>query len=87
MTCSNSEANDNASRPFADDNAPGNDGEPWGVSGGTGFEAPCEPTYAFSATPAVPTDARPPVGGVYDVGTFSTTHWASRATTPTSWAP
>jgi len=87
MTCTNSEANDNASRPFADDNAPGNDGEPWGVSGGTGFEAPCEPAYAFSATPSIPADARPPIGGVYDVGTFSTTHWASRATAPSSWAP
>jgi hypothetical protein len=87
MTCSNSDANDNPSRPFADDNAPGNDDKPWGVSGGSGFEAPCEPAYAFSATPRIPTDARPPVGDVYDVGTFSTTYWASRATTPTSWAP
>jgi hypothetical protein len=87
MTCSNSDANDNPSRPFADDNAPGNDDEPWGVSGGSGFEAPCEPAYAFSATPSIPTDARPPVGDVYSVGTFSTTYWASRATTPSSWAP
>jgi hypothetical protein len=87
MTCSNSNANDNPSQPFADDNAPGNDGEPWGVSGGSGFEAPCAPAYAFSATPSIPADARPPVGNVYDVGTFSTTYWASRATTPSSWAP
>jgi hypothetical protein len=87
MTCSNSSANDNASQPFADDNAPGNDNEPWGVSGGSAFEAPCEPTYAFSATPSVPADARPRVGEIYDVGTFSTTRWASRATTPSSWAP
>jgi hypothetical protein len=87
MTCSNSKANDNESQPFADDNAPGNDGEPWGVSGGSGFEAPCEPGYALSATPSIPSDARPPIGNVYDVGTFSTTRWASRATTPSSWAP
>jgi hypothetical protein len=87
MTCSNSSANDNASQPFSDDNAPGNDGEPWGVSGGSAFEAPCDPTYAFSATPSVPADARPRVGEIYDVGTFSTTRWASRATTPSSWAP
>jgi hypothetical protein len=87
MTCSNSSANGNESRPFSDNNAPGNDGEPWGVSGGSGFEAPCEPTYALSATPSIPSDARPPIGNVYDVGTFSTTRWASRATTPSSWAP
>ena len=87
MTCSNSSANDNASQPFSDNNAPGNDGEPWGVSGGSAFEAPCEPTYASSTTPSVPADARPRVGDIYDVGTFSTTRWASRATTPSSWAP
>ena len=45
------------------------------------------PPAESKAAPSVPADARPRVGDIYDVGTFSTTRWASRATTPSSWAP
>ena len=87
MTCANSRANANQSAPFSDDNAPGNDRTQWGRSGGTGFEAPCTPAYAFTSVPNVPADARPNAGNVYDVSSFVAKRWSSDPLHDSSWAP
>ncbi len=65
---------------FTDNTAPGNDSEPWGVSGGTAFEAPCAPTYSFSSNPPIPADAEIPANNVYEVGGFTSSSWSSSPT-------
>jgi len=88
MTCTNSSANSDPSRPERDDQPPGNDNLPWGVQAQHGaFEAPCQPAYALSVSPGVPSDANLGVNGNYDVGTFRTSEsWSNgSSTSAASW--
>jgi hypothetical protein len=88
MTCTNSSANSDPSRPDRDDQPPGNDNLPWGVQAQHGaFEAPCQPAYALSVSPGVPSDANLGVNGNYDVGTFRTSEsWSNgSSTSAASW--
>lgn len=87
MSCTNSSSNNDQTNPLNDNHQPGNDSEPWGVSGGTAFEAPCTPTYSFSATPPIPTDAYLSTGNVYEVGSFSNTSWTSTKGGAQGWSP
>jgi hypothetical protein len=75
MTCSNSANNSNQTQPSQDNHSPGNDSTMWGKSGGTGFEAPCAPTYAFSSVPIIPIDAPILNSNVYEVGLFRNSSW------------
>jgi hypothetical protein len=88
MTCANSSANSDPSRPERDNQPPGNGNLPWGVQSQHGaFEAPCQPTYALSDSPGVPNDASLGINGNYDVGALKTSEsWSNgSATTAASW--
>jgi hypothetical protein len=75
MSCKNSIENSDQTTPQNDNKSPGNDAKLWGASGGTAFEAPCSPTYVFSADPPVPSDASLSSTNTYDVGSFRTSSW------------
>jgi hypothetical protein len=83
MTCANSASNSNETEPMLDNNQPGNDDKPWGVSGGQAFEAPCSPSYLFSSTPPIPADAFVSENNVYDVSAFNSASWSALLPNPT----
>jgi hypothetical protein len=85
MSCSNSKENDSDSSPFANNHSPGNDFKPWGTSGGSGFETPCAPQYAFSEKPPIPADAKIGQANVYDVGNFQAASWLARGAKQLEW--
>jgi hypothetical protein len=89
MTCNNSAENSDQAHPRLDNRAPGNRNLPWGVQLQHGaYEAPCNPSYGFSADTPVPVDAYVPSDGNYRVGKFApTTPWRNgSATSPNAWA-
>jgi hypothetical protein len=85
MNCSNSAENKDQQNPFNDNHPPGNDNLPWGVSGGTAFEAPCSPEYSLEPTPAIPPDALLPVGNTYNIDSFNATGWSDRSAPSSGW--
>jgi hypothetical protein len=85
MDCSNSERNQNQNDALLDNNSPGNDSLPWGISGGTAFETPCAPSYNFSPTASPPPDAPMPLDNVYNVGSFHDSSWLNAAPSTNSW--
>jgi type II secretory pathway pseudopilin PulG len=87
LTCSNSRENSNQTVAQSDDNSPGNDSEPWGVSGGRAFETPCEPKYIFSTLPSPPPDANRTVGNAYNVGSYHSSDWNVSSANIFNWAP
>jgi hypothetical protein len=78
MSCTNSKQNSDMANPGADDFPPGNDGLPWGATGGRGYESPCTPEYTFATTPSRPADAAISTGNVYAVGSLTNSSWNSK---------
>jgi hypothetical protein len=85
MACSNSDQNKNENDAFADNNPPGNDSLPWGLNGGHGFETPCAPTYPFSSSPPIPTNALLQQNNEYNVGNFEGSGWLAAPVSKSAW--
>jgi hypothetical protein len=85
MSCSNSAENNDQHNPLNDNHQPGNDNLPWGVSGGTAFEAPCSPGYALAPIPTMPPGAILPVGNVYNINSFNSSQWSGASAPNGDW--
>jgi hypothetical protein len=85
MTCSNSRENNDQRNPFNDNHSPGNGNLAWGVSGGTAFEAPCEPEYQYAPEPTIPPDAIIPVGNSYNIDSFKSSRWSDGSARLNTW--
>jgi hypothetical protein len=85
MACSNTPENNDQQNPLNDNHPPGNGNLPWGVSGGTAFETPCEPEYLSASQPTIPPDANLPVGNVYNIDSFKSSRWTGAPSPNNGW--